>query len=243
MKKILLLCASAFFAISMNAQETVTFDSYLSSSPFTTDVTAGSFTFKATSSYNWTIDSNSAYFYDGTPTSIDQCTQYSTRAKPGGKSSSTYRFITFSPTGAGTLKIAARTGSNNDATRTMVITLDETEIFNKTVKEADATTVTNPSSNTGSSSVYPYYTVNVATAGTVNITFPINAINIYSIIWTPNSTSGVSSSTADADKTVASTKYYDITGREVTATTTGLILKKITYTDGTTSVEKSLVKK
>lgn len=45
-----------------------------------------------------------------------------------------------------------------------------------------------------------------------------------------------------ADKTVISVEYYDVTGRKVAENTQGLILKKLSYDNGTTEVVKTIVK-
>ncbi len=50
-----------------------------------------------------------------------------------------------------------------------------------------------------------------------------------------NSVKGV-----DADKTVKSVKYYDIAGRELSAPAEGLVIKRTTYTDGTTTTLKNI---
>jgi hypothetical protein len=55
-------------------------------------------------------------------------------------------------------------------------------------------------------------------------------------------TMGVKKLPVVSDKTVKSVRYYDLMGRSVRANATGLILKHITYTDGTTGVQKMFVR-
>lgn len=118
------------------------------------------------------IDANTARF--GTPEAF---TDYTHRLKTGGKSSATKNFITLNIPESGVLRIAVRTGSNNDTTRTLVVKQGETELYNQVVKEADKTVVTDGENSTN---YYPYITVNVA-AGSVVLSYPINGLNFYAI--------------------------------------------------------------
>lgn len=53
--------------------------------------------------------------------------------------------------------------------------------------------------------------------------------------------SGISS-VGDKGKTVKSIRYYDVSGRETTGSAKGVTIRTVTYTDGTTSTQKILVK-
>lgn len=186
------------------------------------DYLEGIFTLTSPSSRTFRLDATSITFTDGTTSTARLETNGASNATNGRK-------ITIACPAAGTLEVGAYTGT---AGRGFAI------------EDASGTVLFNTESSLPVSDIeqLPIYSYTISEAKTIVIN-PNAAIYYGLIRFTTSSTSGVSSSTADADKTVASTKYYDITGREVTATTTGLILKKITYTDGTTSVEKSLVKK
>lgn len=115
------------------------------------------------------VDENTARF--GTEEAYKD---YSFRLKTGGKSSAK-NVLTLAIPAAGTLRIAARTGSNSDATRTLVITQGETELYNQVVKEDDKTVVESGESSTN---YYPYIEVTVA-AGQVVLGYPVNGLNFY----------------------------------------------------------------
>ena len=118
------------------------------------------------------IDANTARF--GT---VEAFKDYTHRLKTGGKTNEnvTKNFMTLNIPEAGQLRIAVRTGSNSDETRTLVIKQGETELYNQVVKEADKTVVTDGENSTN---YYPYVLVNVA-AGQVVLSYPVNAINFY----------------------------------------------------------------
>ena len=116
------------------------------------------------------IDANPARF--GT---VEAFVDYTHRLKTGGKSSSTKNFITATIPAAGQLRIAVRTGSNSDETRTLVITQDEKELYNQVVKEADKTVV-------DETSYYPFITVDVA-KGSLLLSYPVNGLNFYSFAF------------------------------------------------------------
>ena len=59
--------------------------------------------------------------------------------------------------------------------------------------------------------------------------------NIVTIDLDPSSAAGL-----DADKKVSNVKYYDIAGREVTNPASGLVIKRVTYEDGTSASFKKM---
>lgn len=130
------------------------------------------------------IDANDCRF--GTPEAF---TDYTHRLKTGGKTNETVtkNFITLTAPEAGQLRIAVRTGSNGDETRTLVIKQGENELYNKVVKEADKTVVEEIS-------YYPFIIVDVA-AGPVVLSYPVNGINFYAFAF--------KAAPAPADPTVA----------------------------------------
>lgn len=120
------------------------------------------------------IDGNNAYFGDA-----ETQTKYSYRLKSGGKSSSKNQ-IHLTVAAAGTLKVYARTGSNSATDRNLVITQNETELYNQVVQESNAIKVkgldeAEPEKETN---VYPAITATV-TAGEVVITYPTGSMNFY----------------------------------------------------------------
>lgn len=78
-------------------------------------------------------------------------------------------------------------------------------------------------------------------AGTIYMYSANSGFNIYLIKAEYGSASGINDATAN--KTVVSSEYYDITGRKVSEVATGLVIKKLTYDDGTSKVVKSIVRK
>ena len=118
------------------------------------------------------IDANPCRF--GT---VEAFVDYSHRLKTGGKTneSVTKNFITATIPAAGQLRIAVRTGSNSDATRTLVIKQGEKELYNQVVKEADKTVV-------DETSYYPFITVDVA-KGPVVLSYPVNGLNFYAFAF------------------------------------------------------------
>ena len=92
---------------------------------------------------------------------------YSHRLKSGGASSSTKNFITLNIPEAGKIRIAPRTGSNNDTTRTLVIEQAGAEIYRAVVRESQAIEITEGEQQV---KVYPYVEVAVA-AGSVRVSY------------------------------------------------------------------------
>ena len=117
------------------------------------------------------IDANSCSF----GAAVDALTTYDFRLKTGGKTNAdaTKNYLTLTASEAGQLVIAVRTGSNSDATRTLIIKQGETELYNQAISE-DALKQTE-----GEVNFYHYVSVNVA-AGAITLTYPINGLNFYS---------------------------------------------------------------
>jgi len=119
------------------------------------------------------VDANNAYF--GTSTDY---TKYEYRFKSGGKNGTeagTANRLDLTIPSAGTLKVCARTGSNSATDRTLVITQNGSELYNKVVVESDAVTMSGKNTK-----VYPIISVAVE-AGTVSLSWPVNSINIYAL--------------------------------------------------------------
>lgn len=87
---------------------------------------------------------------------------------------------------------------------------------------------------------YKVYEYEIVEPGRVEIN-PNQAI-YYGIIEFVEAGGETGVNTAIAAKTVTSVEYYDVTGRKVAENTQGLILKKLSFDDGTTEVVKAIVK-
>lgn len=245
MKKILLFAATLTMAFYVGAQEQESII-FTAAETFNTDKTIGSITFKP-GGKDYVVDANKAYFYDGdlANATLDNSTTYDFRLKLGGKSNvdKGERLIVLNANKAGVLKLAVRTGKNDDITRTMIVLQGGKEIFNKVIKEDDAKVVPNPTEEKpdATTNIYPYQTIEVE-AGEVTITAPINSLNFYAFIWTPEG-AGNSISDANTDKgAVVSSVAYDLTGRKVSSETKGIIVKRLTYENGSVETVKELVK-
>lgn len=170
MKKFFFLAIALVAAVSMNA----------ATLSFTEVKAAGSLNGQTLGSGNLTltitdagdkvsVDENKTKFGDA-----DGYWQSEFRLKTGGKSSSN-NTMTLHVAEAGTLYIYARTGSNSATDRNIVLTKSESEVFNHTLLESEAISV---SEESGDVSVYPIFTVEV-TAGDYVVTYPVGSVNIY----------------------------------------------------------------
>lgn len=165
------------------------------------------------------IDSNNAWFGDAT-----NQVKYGFRFKTGGKSSAK-NGLTLTVPAAGTLKICVRTASGSDETRTMVLTQNGTELYKEVVKESDAISVdieaakseTNP---TGTTNVHPIREIPVA-AGTIEVTYPNNAINFYAIEYVPTA-SGIEA--VKSVKVAQDNVIYNLAGQKVGADYKGIAI-------------------
>lgn len=117
---------------------------------------------------------------------------YSHRLKTGGKSSSSKNYMTANIPAAGYLRIAVRTGKNEDITRNLVITQSDT-LYNNVVKEEDAIEVIEGESTV---KVYPYITVPVV-AGTVKLSYPTNGLNFYAFGFKASGTTAINNTAAE----------------------------------------------
>ena len=107
------------------------------------------------------VDENTASF--GT---AEENGTYNFRLKVGGKTSEK-RALTLNVPADGKLRVAARSSSSSDETRTLVLKQGETELCNQIVKDSDK-----------ADGRYPYVTVAVK-QGTVNVELPVGALNLY----------------------------------------------------------------
>lgn len=168
----------------------IVFDEYVGQNP--TSISEGSITMTATlgasedKSKKLIVDSNTCYFGDA-----ESQVKFTTRLKTGSKSSANNAItITIEDGAAGKLKVYARTGSNSDATRTISVTGASGEILSHTFDESKdkISGVVIP----GEEAAKDVYTVLEAdiTAGTYDVLYPVNGINIYAFEFVPGGAPG-----------------------------------------------------
>ena len=124
---------------------------------------------------------NSSMAFDadnvGYGTNVNDSNMYHYRLKTGGKTKTTSagvmtNYIELEVAKAGYLRIAPHSPNQSATDRTLVVTQNGVELLNKIIKDEDA----------AQGNVFPYDTVQVA-AGTVLITYPVNALNFYSFAF------------------------------------------------------------
>lgn len=213
MKKIFTIIAMAAIAATASAQQIVFTEKYDKLQvPGTFEKDGFKLTVTDTdTSGKISIDSNTAYF--GT---ADSYVSFNFRLKTGGKSSSKNALSLTLPKD-GTIKIYARTGSNSATDRNIVLTQRETatELSNNILLEADAVETTIDGE---SKKVYPVISA-VAKAGVVDITYPVNSVNIYCFELV--SSTGVSQIlTPDVEG-----ETYNLSGVRVADNTKGIVIK------------------
>ena len=120
------------------------------------------------------IDANSCRF--GSETDY---TMYTHRLKTGGKSSASKNFITLTIPAEGVVRLAVRTGSNSDSTRTLIAMQGADTLYNEFIKESMAVKVME---DTTEVSVYPFVEIS-AQAGTVVLSYPVNGLNFYAFAF------------------------------------------------------------
>ena len=57
-----------------------------------------------------------------------------------------------------------------------------------------------------------------------------------------NDPAGIETATAETAKQIASEKYFDLSGREISKPENGVSIKKVTFTDGSTKAVKFIGK-
>lgn len=133
-----------------------TFDADYTSGIFTLVVVPGTDETKP-----WVVDTNNAKFDVAGTTE-----PFTHRLKPGGANN----YISVAVPQAGTLLICPRSGNKDATDRNMVVAQGEEVLLDVIVADEQAV-----------DKVYPSYSVNIAQAGEVTITNPVNAINYYYI--------------------------------------------------------------
>lgn len=221
MKKFFTLIAMALMAIGANAQTISWTTDDVTSKAGLDGQTYGSDGFVLTcvdDQSKMSIEKNNAYF--GTADSYEK---FVADLKTGGKSQtgSKNSSLTLTIPSDGTLEVYARTGSNSDETRTVVLVQNSDTLYNAVVKEADAVT------STDSKTVYPIISVSVK-EGTVNVCYPVNTIKFYGFKFTSSATAIKSTPSIEEEETpLRSPKKpsYNISGQRVSKNAKGLVIK------------------
>jgi len=218
MKKIFTLIAVAAMAMSVNAQR-IAFTAADAATAGTLDgkvFEAGNFKITLTDTgAKMVIDENAQWF--GTADAQEKSA--GARLKSGGKSSSK-NLITVSAPSTGVLKIWARTGSGSATDRNLVLTQNETELYNKVLLESDAVKVVglDDSDPTKETSVFPIISVEVA-AGDVVVTYPVGSVNFYCFEFVDPAS--VKTINANAQNTAT----YNLAGQKVADDYKGMVIK------------------
>jgi len=147
---------------------------------------------------------------------------FSQRLKFGGTGNETSRNVSFEVPGNCIITVYGGSSSGSEE-RTLVISDGTNELGTMTTLSINKLTVTYNGE-----------------AGTIYVYSQRSGFNIY-LIKVESGTSGINDEVVN--KNVVSSEYYDITGRKVSENTTGLIMKKLTYDDGTSQVVKTIVRK
>ena len=212
MKKIFTLIAAVAFAATASAQ-VLSFDTKYDKGAVPASFSNGDLVLTVTDTDGkLAVDANTAYF--GTAESY---VSFDYRLKTGGKSSSK-NGLTLTLPADGTLKVYARTGSNGETNRNIVLTQNETELANKILLESEAVKVTMGEEVKEEKNVYPVISVE-AKKGDVAITYPINSVNIYAFeLVTATGVSTILTPKADG-------KTYNLAGVQVSENAKGLKIK------------------
>jgi hypothetical protein len=217
MKKIVLILATAFIAFNMNAQKMWNFSdwsiaTYSGSDPVTID----GLTILPVSG-DIAIDANNK--------SIDGYS-FTQRLKFGGGGSVTSRNISFSVTGPVTITLYGMSSSGG-AERTLIVSDGTNEVGRLTDPQAE---------NTIKKGVVEYS----GAAGTIYLYSETSGFNIYGI-KVEGQGAPTAIQTAEIQKEIKSIEYFDLLGRKQIdgEIKNSVLIRKITYTDGTTSAGKT----
>ena len=141
----------------------------------------------------------------------------------------TQRYISFKVGGDATIEAYGFTGSNSSARRLFVT--DGTKKIGEFVF---------PISSEVPSGEGVKGIVNYVGPATTLYLFGNASINLYRLSTTNYVASSVN--TIDANKTIVSQKYYDVLGREIQNNSRGLVIRKVTYDDGTSASLKTYIR-
>lgn len=230
MKKILLFVALATFSMTSFGQKVWNF----SEAPFGAEgMTNIDFTkTQVIDGLEIGSDGKATFSIDANNKSLDGV-DYKYRLKSGGGGSPaegskipTTRYLKINVAGNSTINIAMM-ASSSSAERVLVI-VNSDETVSATIPAVIGSSLANYSYEYvgGPTSLY-FYSEN-------------SGINFYSFSATNLASSSVN--TIDANKTIISEKYFDVLGREIKRDTKGLVIRKVTYDDGTSSSLKTYIR-
>jgi hypothetical protein len=216
MKKLFTLAASLFCALTINAQTSLVFTgnepSELNGATLTSSLEGFSLSI-VDANGKVAIDANKARF--GT---ADSYVMYDHRLKTGGKSSSSNN-MTLSIPADGTLQVCVRSASSSALDRSLVLTQNDAELYNKVVRDEDLIEV--PGDDGTTFKVYPVVSVNVK-AGTVSVTYPTGSINFYAFTFVPTKT-GIRNVTESVASKSGIT--YNLAGQRVAPNYKGVVIR------------------
>ncbi|VBB48430.1 putative Pectate disaccharide-lyase [uncultured Paludibacter sp.] len=220
MKKILLI-ASLLLAntLLISAQKVWNFSetTLFSAQTFTTTTTIDGLTIVASADKTIVIDGNNK--------SIDDYS-FTQRLKLGGSGTVDIRNVNFAiPTGDWTITVYGM-GSSSGVQRTLVVSDGTSEI---STFVNDGTAIGKASinyTNTSESTLYMYSLS--------------SGFNIYLIKYEDASLSRTED--VSDSKQVVDVQYFDVLGKKINSDSKGLVIKKITYEDGTAGVVKTYIK-
>lgn len=158
------------------------------------------------------IEANNCYF--GTAESYQKFTH---RLKTGGASSSK-NSLTLTIPSDGTLNIYVRSANSSATDRNLVLTQNETELYNEVVKDADAIEVTFEGDDKATK-IFPVISVEVK-AGELAVGYPTNSLNFYGFEFIA-STSGVNAVTVEKAK---NNIRYNLAGQRVDESYKGVVI-------------------
>lgn len=149
--------------------------------------------------------------------------------------------LSFEVEGNATISVVGTHASSNGDPRELVVAAKDGETLSElgyfTVWQKNDTSAPDGMAGALNSGTFQY----TGNATTIYVYSRIGGVNLYLIESKAQSGSGINDEAMN--KAVVSSEYYDITGRKVSENTTGLIMKKLTYDDGTSQVVKTIVRK
>lgn len=154
----------------------------------------------ADQSSKFSCDANNCYFDPASPV------KFEARLKTGSKSSEK-SYITLVAKEAGTLKIFARTAANASSDRNIVLTQNDAEILNHVLLESEKMSGVAVEGEVDAKDVYPVLTARVE-SGTITLTYPVNAVNLYGFELVPDHDSSNDESASDSVQNGKYCNYY-----------------------------------
>ncbi|MDR1654031.1 MAG: hypothetical protein LBS01_10395 [Prevotellaceae bacterium] len=169
--------------------------------------------------------------FDANQKTIDTYT-FTRRLKFNGTGSTSNRFISFEVTGNTTVVIYGMSASNGTA-RTLILADADGNPIGTFVDSQ-----TNGDAGSASGKIDRGIIEYSGEGGTLYMYSQSSGFNIYAIELIAGNLTSLPNS--EIDKKVHSVEFYDITGRRASSATSGLLIEKTTFTDGTSACRKIL---